>query len=183
MIFSDLIHSAFRKVAEIKEDLDIHFVYAGYYYYQRQNQLKNFILKGMKMHRIKSVMLTSIGMHRELLITKEKMEIICSGKAEVKEPVKDSVNDDLESMFEDIRLSKEPISSADTYFLPKLTKEELKLVEMKDQKYLKTFDRTNRFSLDPDVNEIEMMLSESNSKFVAGFGFRRTFLLENLSIS
>ena len=183
VIFGDLIRSAFRKVAENKEEnLKIHFVYAGTYYQHRQNQLKDFILKGMKIHGIKSVMITFIDMHREKLITKEEMEITCAGKANLQIPVKDSVNDDLESMFEDIRLGKQPVSFAETYFLPKLTKEELKLVGIKDPMYLKTFLWTNKFSEDPDVNQIEIKLSESNSKFVSAFCPRRTFILENLSI-
>ena len=52
----------------------------------------------------------------------------------------------------------------------------MKLVERKDISYLDTFNVLN-----PDVPEAEMKLSESDSKFVSGFGWRRTFTIENKS--
>ena len=75
----------------------------------------------MKKHKIKSVMVTSIYFYRSELITKEKMESYCKGD----EWLKESVNDDLESLFENIRLGKEPDEQVYTYFLPKLTEDEL----------------------------------------------------------
>ena len=86
---------------------------------------------------------------------------------------KDSVNDDLESLF---RLGKEPDEEVFTYFLPKLTEEELELVERKDTSYLQSF-----WPDDPDVDETEMMLSESDSKYVEGYSYRKTFVIENSS--
>ena len=117
-------------------------------------------------------MVTSIYLFRECLITKEKMESYCKGEKDEK----DSVNDDLESLFETIRLGKDPDEKVETYFLPKLTEEELKLVERRDTSYLKTL-----WSPNPDVDETEMMLSESDSKYVRGWGRRRTFVIENSS--
>ena len=87
---------------------------------------------------------------------------------------KNSVNDDLESLFEDIRHGIEPDEEVSTYFLPKLTEEEMKLVERKDATYLQSFKFSN-----PDIEEAEMLLSESDSKFVQGWGRRRTFTIEN----
>ena len=115
-------------------------------------------------------MVTTIFMYRKDLITKEKMENYCKGNDDFS---KLSVNDDLESLFEDIRLGEEPDDEVWTYFLPKLTKEELKLVEIKDASYLETFEWPN-----PDVSEAEMKLSESDSKFVRGIGWRKTFTIE-----
>ena len=126
----------------------------------------------MKKHKIKSVMLTIIYLDRINLITKEKMESYCKGE----ELRKDSVNDDLESFFENIRLGKEPDEDVQTYFLPKLTEEELELVEKRDTGYFQTFGSSN-----PDVDETEMMLSESDSKYVRGGSWRRTFVIENSS--
>ena len=100
------------------------------------------------------------------------MESYCKGEKDEK----DSVNDDLESLFETIRLGKDPDEKVETYFLPKLTEEELKLVERRDTSYLKTL-----WSPNPDVDETEMMLSESDSKYVRGWGRRRTFVIENSS--
>ena len=88
---------------------------------------------------------------------------------------KDSVNDDLESLFENIRLGKEQYEEVYTYFLPKLTEEELELVEKRDTCYLETFYE-NRFG-NPDVDETEIMRSESNSKYANGVSRRETFIL------
>ena len=115
-------------------------------------------------------MVTSIWLNRRNLITKEKMESYCKGD----ENEKDSVNDDLESLFENIRLGRETNERVITYFLPKLTEEELKLVEGRDTSYLQTF----RWSNEADVAETKMMLSESDSKYVQGLSFRRTFVIE-----
>ena len=117
--------------------------------------------------------MTEINLSRFKIITKEAMEKYCKGEDEFQ---KDSVNDDLESFFEDLRLGKEPDDIGYTYFLPKLTKEEMKLVERKDTSYLETFDMSN-----PDVPEDEMKLSESDSKFVLGLSLRNTFPIENKS--
>ena len=124
----------------------------------------------MKKHEIKSVMVTSINMDRLNLITKEKMESYCKGGNNRK----DSVNDDLESLFENILLGKEPDEYVQTYFLPKLTEEELELVERRNTSYLQTFRRRN-----PDVDETEMMLSKSDSKYVDGWSRQKTFVIEN----
>ena len=77
-----------------------------------------------------------IYMSRSKLITKERMENYCNGK----EYAKESVNDDLEKLFEDLQLGKEPDDDVATYFLPKLTKEELDLVERKDEDFMHTFE-------------------------------------------
>ena len=152
--------------------MEIHFVYAGRYYSDyNEDVLRSFILKGMKKNNIKKVMVTRIHMWRDKLITKESMENFCNGK----EDEKDSVNDDLENLFNDIQLGKEPDDDVYTYFLPKLTREELGLVERKDEDFMKTFG----YGMDADVDKAEMMLSESDSKFVYGWGRRRTFTIEN----
>ena len=137
-----------------------------------QDRLRSFILEGMKKNKIKSVMVTSIFMERRKLITKEAMEKYCKGEKRRKV----SVNDDLESLFEVLQLGKEPDEESSFYFLPKLTKEEMKLVERNDTNYLETFSSSN-----PDVKEAEMKLSESDSKFVRGYGDRRTITIENSS--
>ena len=120
-------------------------------------------------------MVTMIDLRRERLITKEKMEDVCKGEGY-------SVNDDLESLFENIRLGKELNEDVETYFLPKLTKEELAWVERKKYSYLVTFwSMTNPLDRNPDVDETEMMLSESDSKYIYAWSNRRTFVIENLS--
>ena len=106
-------------------------------------------------------MMTFFYMERWRLITKEATDKYCKGE-ELEEV---SVHDDLESLFEDLRLGREVLDDTyHTYFLPELTTKEMELVDRQDQSYLKTFDSAN-----PDVPEAEMKLSESDSKFVHGW--------------
>ena len=99
-------------------------------------------------------MMTRIFMRRWNLITKETLENYCNGN----EDKEDSVNDDLEKLFADIQLGKKPNDKVRTYFLPKLTKEELDLVERTDYNFMRIFART----MDADVDKAEMVLSESS---------------------
>ena len=115
--------------------------------------------------------MTIIYMRREFLITKEKMLNFCNGK----EALKKSVNDDLNSFFEDLRLGKQPDYLVPTYFLPQLTEEELELIEQKDENFMKTFS-DGMFS---DVEKAEMAASESESKYVHAYGNRKTYTIEN----
>ena len=140
------------------------------------------IRKGMRKYNVKSVTVTEIKMHRQQLITKEVAENFCKGKELLKEftikkegkMMEDSVNDDLESFIEDIRLGKELDAEVKTYFVPKLTEEEMELAGKKDKSYFETFS-----SRDPDVEETEMMFSDSDSKFAKVFCDRTTFTIEN----
>ena len=90
----EVITAALQKISENEaKELKIHFVYAGYYYSRRTDKLRSIILNGMKKHKIKSVMLTSITLGRSGLITKEKMDSywlsveikpeICKGSAKI----------------------------------------------------------------------------------------------------
>ena len=105
------------------------------------------------------------------------MKKYCEGEDQVE---KDSVNDDLESLFEKIRVGKEPDDWVQTYFLPKLSETELELVERRDANYFQTFIEES-IGHNPDVEEAEMKLSESNSKYVKGSAVRKTYLIQNKS--
>jgi len=171
----EVIRFSLRKNSEDEaKELKTHVVYAGDYYFWNtiEDKLRSFILQGMKKYKIQSVMMTRIRMWRSRLITKEVMEKDCKGE----DSRKDSVNDDLESFFENVRLGRKPDELVSTYYLPKLEEEEMELVETKDTNYLQTFDFPN-----PDVPDAEMKLSESDSKFVEGWGQRETFTIENFS--
>ena len=167
-----VIDSAFQKITKKEaKELKIHLVYAGDYYYE--DKLRSIILQEMKYwqemeYKIKSVMMTSIYMERRKIITKEAMEKFCKGEKDEK----DSVNDDLESFVEDLRLGKERNQVVFSYFLPKLTENEMELVESQNRSYLESF--VNLFYF-PDLP------SESDSKFVEGYGYRKTFIIKNLS--
>ena len=129
-------------------------------------------------------MVTNIDMWRTKLITKEEWQEKYYGRnikgdtarVSIKGDTNRnySVNDDLESFFEDLRLRIEPNETVGFNFLPRLTEEEMELVERKDTSYLASFIFNN-----PDVIEADMKLSESDSKFVEGRGWRKTFTIEN----
>ena len=166
-----------RRLAENKsEDLALHFVYAGDSFWGDNDKLLSFMFTVMKKHNLKEAMMTILKMERINLITKETMEGFCEFLR--KKLRNESVNEDLESLFERIRLGTQPESEqVRTYFLPKLTEEELELVEQKDPNYLGTFAWTIQ-NFNPDVDRTEMKLSESDSKFVQGFCWRTTFRFE-----
>ena len=125
----------------------------------------------MKKYNVQKVMVTKIQMWRSLLIKKEKMENFCNGK----EDRKLSVNDDLATLFENIELGEKPDEFVHTYFLPKLTEHELELVERKDEDFMRTFSA----NMNADVAKNEMAASESDSKYVYGYGNRETLTIEN----
>ena len=166
----EIIDSSLLQISGSKTNPEtIHFVYAGWYYWLHKEKLSSLVLKGMKKYKINSVTLTMFFMQRQKLITKEIMESYCKGK----ENERDTINDDLDSLFENMKLGKRQHERVYTYFLPKLTEEEMKLVERKDPTYLESFYHGDS----ADVTEAEMELSESNSKYVEGQCFRRTFTL------
>ena len=168
-----MIDSAFKQIVESKtEDLETHFVYAGLYYTSLENELKSLILNAMKKYKIKAVMVTCITVERRKLITKERMEKYYKGKSYAQI----SINDDLETLFQDIQLGSKVDDLVFTYFLPKLTNKELRLVERKDSNHLGTFWYKNSAV---DVDENEMKASESDSKYVHVWGNRTTSMIEN----
>ena len=127
----------------------------------------------MKENKINKVMVTYIHMYRSELITSEKMLKYCTLQITADHLQKNrSVNDDFDLFFEDLRLGKEPDNFVELYFLPKLTAEELKLVEQKDENFMDTFYTNN-----PDVEKTEMAASESKSKFVYAWGRRITYTI------
>ena len=164
--------------------MDIHLVYAGYHYYSLVNyesRLKSFFLQGMKKYNIDKVMVSIIYMWRRDLITKENMLKCYNEKTfwdGINDYRKESANDDLDSVFQDLCLGNEPYDHVCTYFLPRLAEEELDLVEKEDKIFMGTFSE----GIFADVKQAEMKASESDSKFVYGYGCRRTFQIKNSSI-
>ena len=94
----------------------------------------------------------------------------------------ESIQDDLESFFEKLKIGNEKREDVVTYFLPKLTNEELKLVELKDEDHLQQYV-WHIIGRTVDVDPEEMKKSESDSKYVLGWGRRETFTIENSSNS
>ena len=147
----------------------------------------------MKKFGIQSSMLTMFYMHRRYLITKEKVKEASEGKLKDEFEWKDeqlSINDDLEMFLANIlncrRIAKElkPRSEGKrmveenvySFFTPKLTEEELKLVEDKNEDHLKTY-RYYDGGYNPDVSAEEMKKSDSKSKYVHARCRRLTYSL------
>ena len=112
--------------------------------------------------------------------SKEKHKDLYAGKLK-KDPqwrlYQGSVNDDLEDLITKLSKSEEiDIENVQLFFTPKLTKEELKLVEQKDETYLLTLSNDN-----PDVDPEEMKKSDSKDKFVYSSCWRRTKCLTIVS--
>ena len=168
-----------KKAAEYQaDDLKTHFIVAGdYYWLLHLDTMKSMILAKMKKYGIKEAMVTIIQMTRDHLITKEKMEDYYKGKEATPLTVKESVHDDLDSFFDKLQNGWWEEEEVLTYFLPKLTEKEKKLVEQKDKDHLMSYwwyvD-----GRDPDVSKKEMDESESKSKFVRGRCSRDTFILK-----
>ena len=78
----------------------IHFVFASRYYYYNPKLLYSMIREEMKKYKLKSIMTTFIYMRKDVIIPKGKMLEYCQGK---KLDCKESINDDLESFFQDLK--------------------------------------------------------------------------------
>ena len=173
--------------------LKLHIVYTGdYYFFDREEKLRSLILKGMKKHKIKSVMVTRIYLAIYGLITKENMEKYYNGKKKEKE----SVNDDLDAFFQNLQLGKDDDKNVETYYLPKLTEEELELIKRKDPEYLRNFlNKINQVSFagfknpkNPGIQPTHvtgagMVLPRSDSIFLEGWFFRRTYTVTDQKLS
>ena len=90
---------------------------------------------------------------------------------------KGSIYDDIESFFTKIQNQEEVKEEVKwSFFMPKLSSEELKLVEQNDREYLLTYF-WEKMENHADVNTEEMKKSDSNDKFVHAKCCRHTILL------
>ena len=120
----------------------------------------------MKKNQLQSIMVTALYMERSNLISKEKMKQYCQRGIYRRE----SINDDLERLFEDLQTGKLPCFRVDSYFLPELTEVEMALVEKYDQNFRQTFRRgflgVEKSLLSAALDKNEMKMTDSESKFV-----------------
>ena len=120
-------------------------------------------------------------MWRRNLITKEKVKKAYKGELKKDkdwERYEGSINDDLEGFIINLQGQKEVKNEEEvhSFFLPKLTHEELKLVREGNEEHLKTlFD--HKIGRNPDVNVEEMNQSDSKSKYVHARCYRWTIPL------
>ena len=150
------------------------------------------ILREMKKHQIKSVLVTKLRLHQECLITREKMQTYCTEAILPLSPC-----DDLERMFEKLQYDKDEYTCLEAsqqaivnndpfetleletpnFFFPQLNEKEMEQVERKDVNYLRTFLNFTKAFETVDVDEAEMKSSESNSKYVKAVWNRRTYII------
>ena len=166
-----------------KDDLMPHFIYCGLNYFNSMEQmekLKGIILTKMRKYGIQSSILTMLWMQRQNLVTKEKVKKAAEGKLQ-NEPgwrlYEESINDDLErfiiNLQNQIDVKPEDVFS---FLTPKLTTEELKLVQEGNEEHLKTYSYYFN-GKNPDVDVEEMKKSDSKSKYVHGYCLRKTIPL------
>ena len=159
-----------------------HFIYCGlHYFWERSEKLKEIILMKMRKYEIQSSILTMLCMVRGNLVTKETVTKAAEGKLKNElgwKNEKQSINDDLERLFINLQNQKEVKEElVVSFFTPKLTNEEMKLVQERNQEHLRTY-LDHRLGGNPDVDEEEMKKSDSQSKYVHGRCGRITIPLE-----
>ena len=161
-------------------DVMPHFIYCITHlmntrnHYDEFEKLKEIILVKMQKYGIQSSILTTLRMYRRNLITKEKSKQAAEGKLK-NEPdwrrYEGSINDDLDSFINNLQNSNDVEDECvESFFLPKLTKEELKLVEEKNAEYMWSY----AFGNIADVDVKEMKESDSKDKYVHSSCQRRT---------
>ena len=189
MYLKDIIESARLDIALEKyarnSDLKPHIIYVGHKFHQNHNMIHTLLLEQLKNHAIQSAMITNLLMYKNYLMTKEKMEDFFDFKKYPEDMwiPRESINDNLENFIEDLRHKKEQEHSSETYFVAKLTKEEMEFFQNKNKEHKKTYFRWSFSTLPdtsgPDVSVEEMKLSESKSKYVNVQCFRTSSVVNN----
>jgi len=172
----DIIDDGVTSIAEFgKDDLVPHFIYCGNYYWEeRTEKLKQIFLGKMRKYGIQSSLLTMLNMWRWNLVTKEKLTAEKLKNEFGWKDYEGPINDDLERLLNNFQNHKgetyNTISlmkyeeTVDSYFTPKLTEEELELVEKRDTDHLKTY-LSHFYGFYPDDEIEEMEKSDSKPIF------------------
>ena len=185
----DILNAGVKSIFDFgKDDLMPHFIYCGRYYFRENEQiekLKEIILTEMRKYEIQSSILTMLWMGRRNLLTKENVKKAYEGKLKndnnfqfpVWKYYDVSINDDLERFLINLQNQEEVKDErVSSFFTPKLTNEELELVQEGNEEHLNTYlyyiDGKN-----PDVDVEEMKKSDSKSKYVHVNCFRGTIPL------
>jgi len=184
MIDLEIFDGGVKSISDFgKDDLMPHFIYCGIHYFgpeERIEKLKEIILTIMRKYGIQSAIMTMLDMSRMNLVTKEKVKKAYKGELKNDEDWKDyegSINDDLERFLINLQNQKEvKDEGVGSFFTPKLTNEESKLVQEGYKEHLKTYLDHFR-GLNPDVDVEEMKKSDSKSKYVHAQCARLTFPL------
>ena len=157
-------------------DIMPHFIYcvAQFPYLNVFEKLKELVLIKMQKYGIQSSILTTLHMRRQYLITKEKARQAAEGKL-MNDPdwrfYKGPINDDLDSFIDNLQNSNEMGNEEVwSFFTPKLTKKELKLVEEKNEEHMRNY----LLLIYADVDAEEMTKSDSKDKYVHSYCLRKT---------
>ena len=160
--------------------------YSGY-------PMKQGIQKALKKFGCTSAILSTIAMHREHCITKERYDELYKASEE-SERMDLSLGEDLETFIGRIKngeINKDTIrkfgdrrphnemflSSRRKFLLCLLDKEERKKLEQKDYDFMETFFESWA-GREADVPEAEWKASESNMKFAKSYCSRRTYVFD-----
>ena len=155
----------------------------------------------MQKYGIRSAILTILDMWRENLISKEKVKrkYRVAYKAELQNKKRNfknrlSVNDDLESFDNNLQNphTKPKTELIESFLTQKLTTEELKLVEERNEDYLELFFNYNcpgggsfdkgSLLFQKDMKKISKS-SDPDSTFINTYCRRRTFLIYVLNLA
>ena len=189
-----IFEAGIQRAAENSDkDLDTHFIFAGNNHHDHDDfgwtqtllqkvmmipkihgnyeELETIMRNGMDKYQIKSALLTWVWMCRQDLITQELMKDYYKGKMISSEGFhKESVHDDLDSLFYRLQLGENPDGEdVLTFFLPKLTEEEHKLIEDKNFDYLETF---------MGGLEAGFGMNKSDSTFIFGNCSRTSYMID-----
>ena len=178
----DIIDTGMKSILDDgKDDFVAHFIYSGYYYFQTygwNSRFREILMTKMKSYGIQSAVLTQLDMWRRKLVTKETVKKAYKGTMKTEKiwnEYEGSINDDLETFFINLQdqksLKKEVVPS---FFTPKLTEEDMKLVEERNEEHLRSYTLHFIDKQNPDVDVDEMEKSNSRSKFVHVFCYRMT---------
>ena len=144
----------------------------------------------MKEKQIESIIFTVLHTWREHVISKKIMKQYYNGEIKVdrglqigQDRYQESTLDDMESFITDIVAADIKEVDKYTFFLPKLTQDEMQLIEDQDIEYKSSFQCYIHRQEDPNVKyleseSLEMLERESKTKYVAGGSRRLTLLLK-----
>ena len=138
-----LLNAMLENIGKKTEISEIHIVYAGLTYCNQSSMdplgpVVDFLVYFMQKNGLDSVLATMLVMERVNLVTKEVMKVYYKGNRVENKKIGDelytdmyasSINDDFEEFFHTIKLEAYFDDDGNsTFFLPKITKEELRCV-------------------------------------------------------
>ena len=145
----------------------------------------------MKENQIEFAILTVLHNWREHIITKKEMKKYYDGKITVDRGLRigqnryqESTLDDMESFIANNLIADVKEEDKYTFFLPKLSQEEMQLIENQDIEFLNSFACYYKHRENPDVKydeslSLEMLEKESKTKFLRGGSRRKTIFLKS----